>query len=279
MDVKIWRLLKQSYDGFQCCVKVGDAMSEFFNICQGVHQGDVMSMKLYQIFNNDLLLDIQRSGSGAYINDVNVSCPAFADDVSLVSLLKQSMQTMLDMAYQYSCKWRFEFNPDKSVVMCFGKDVSPDRRLCLGDTSLIVCTSQMHMGVMLTDTNTSRGVTGEKVQQCRKTYFMLQGVGSSNTKLPPFIGSKLYKSICLPRLTYGAEVLNISPGSVADLEKAQQQVARCVQGLPQNVASPAVTGPLGWLSVEAVCDMARLLFLWRLLSLPWSCIYIKVIPG
>ena len=47
------------------------------------------------------------------------------------------------------------------------------------------------------------------------------------------------------------------------------------QGLPQNTSNIASIGTIGWSTIQAKVDM-RLMFLWRLLLLPMSCIY-KVI--
>ena len=62
-----------------------------------------------------------------------------------------------------------------------------------------------------------------------------------------------------------------------ELEFVQQQIARQTQGLARQVAGPAVLAPLGWLSIEAVCDISRLLYLWRILMLPWQSIYRQIL--
>ena len=117
MDRKMWRILRQSYNDFQCCVRINNVITDLFYIRKGVHQGDVMSMQLYQIYNNDLLKQLMNSGYGATIKGINVTCPAFADDISLVSLFKRGMQVMLNIAYEYSVKWRFNFNHTKTVMI------------------------------------------------------------------------------------------------------------------------------------------------------------------
>ena len=110
-------VLKNFYNNFQCCVFVAGKQSSWFNVLQGVHQGGPLSMKMYMAFNNDLLDILCNVNGGAGIHNISTSlaCPAFADDVSIVTLYKPNMQLMIDAAYRHSCKWQYEFNPKKVV--------------------------------------------------------------------------------------------------------------------------------------------------------------------
>ena len=55
MDRRLWAIICDSYTDFRCAVNIDGVLSEWFSPRQGVHQGDVMSMYLYCIYNNDLL--------------------------------------------------------------------------------------------------------------------------------------------------------------------------------------------------------------------------------
>lgn len=55
VDLRVWSLIRQLYDDLRCCVRIGYTISDYFNVYQGVHQGGVLSMTLYTIFNNDLI--------------------------------------------------------------------------------------------------------------------------------------------------------------------------------------------------------------------------------
>jgi hypothetical protein len=47
MDPKLWRIIKNTYDDFHCAVSVGGKVSAWFIPKQGIHQGDVLSMRMY----------------------------------------------------------------------------------------------------------------------------------------------------------------------------------------------------------------------------------------
>lgn len=65
---------------------------------------------------------------GAHISGINVTCPAYADDITLVALHKPCLQLMIDTVCEHSQMWRYKFNPQKTKIIVFGKDDSFLRR-------------------------------------------------------------------------------------------------------------------------------------------------------
>ncbi len=59
MDPKLWRILLNSYSEFRCAVRIGHRVSDWFTPGQGVHQGDVFSMRLHSLYINSLLTELR----------------------------------------------------------------------------------------------------------------------------------------------------------------------------------------------------------------------------
>ncbi len=59
IDFGFWHILRSYYKGCQCCVRVGGVHSEWFPVLQGMLQGGVLSMYLYQIFINPMLIQLK----------------------------------------------------------------------------------------------------------------------------------------------------------------------------------------------------------------------------
>ena len=57
---------------------------------------------------------------GAKYGKLLVSLLLFADDIVLIAEDAKMLQRMLKVVYEYSKKYRFRFNRDKSNVMIFG---------------------------------------------------------------------------------------------------------------------------------------------------------------
>ncbi len=112
---------------------------------QGVHQGGPLSSLLFQIFFDNLLKDIQNSNNGVKVCDIEIASPFFADDMSLISLSRKGMHNMVTIAYTYSRKWKFRFNPPKCIVLTFG-NTSDKESIKLGDVVLKEVTKCMNLG-------------------------------------------------------------------------------------------------------------------------------------
>jgi hypothetical protein len=138
INLKSWRIIRQLYTKFQCAAYVAGVAGSWFTPARGVHQGAPMSMILYLIYINDMLIQLRSSPYGAKIGSINTSCPAFADDVSLVAINKLCLNNLLQIAAAYSKLWRFSFNATKSVCMIWGKDTSPNMNVMLGRDKLQV---------------------------------------------------------------------------------------------------------------------------------------------
>ena len=107
-----------------------------------------------------------------------------------------------------------------------------------------------------------------RIQIHKKISYMIQGICARNGGINPMSASKVYLSLAMPRLWYGCQVWPINDHNVEWLERAHQDAARRLQGLPQQCAGPAATALMGWLSVQATTDMYRLIYLWTSLQIP-----------
>jgi hypothetical protein len=106
--------------------------------------------------------------------------------------------------------------------------------------------------------------------------YSIKGIGSRRVPVTPVTASKLYWSVCVPKLTYGFEVMDVKSSSLETVETFHYHAAKTIQGLPAqavNIGSLAAT--LGWQSIDMHIDYRRLMFMWRVLLLPMSSIYAK----
>ncbi|XP_071177954.1 uncharacterized protein [Mytilus edulis] len=109
----------------------------------------MVSAKLYLIYINDLIDILSTSGKGDVMLELNVGCPVQADDIALISPTFSGMQYMIDICYNYSVKWKFEFSPSKSQVLIFSKRTETYRDLKLNTDIIPVCNSVKHVGILL----------------------------------------------------------------------------------------------------------------------------------
>ena len=62
------------------------------------------------------------------IVDIPSSPAGYADDLSMCTLSKYKLDQALKLVYDYSCRWRFYYNADKSAVMMYGESKPEAKR-------------------------------------------------------------------------------------------------------------------------------------------------------
>ncbi len=270
---KTWRLIRNFYKKFMCQVQFG-SLSELFEALQGIHQGAPCSTLFFALFENELLQIIQNLKGNVQIHNVNVSCPAFADDVSFIATSKNSLQSMFNSAYDYACKWRFTYSPQKCKVVIFGKDESPGTKVKLGENVIMESKCEHHLGLGLcTNKKEELDYVINRISACRPVLFSMKCIGSKHVPVSAVTASKLYWSVCIPKLTYGIEVMNVSSTCVDALESFHQKSAKYIQGLPDQANNIGSLVTVGWKPLEFYLDFLRLTFLWRILMLPMVNVY------
>ena len=66
----------------------------------------------------------------------------FADNLTIIAKNKYTMQDLLNIAFEYSSTWRFNFNPAKCVIILDGVDDSLLCKFYLGTNEIKLVTSQ-----------------------------------------------------------------------------------------------------------------------------------------
>ena len=272
---KTWRILRKLFHNFKCSVQIGGKLSESFAAQQGIHQGAPMSMFLYQIACNELLKELNSCIFGANVHGIKIACPSFADDITLIAISKEGIQQLVSKAYQYSKKWRYCYNPQKCKLIVFGK--KKNVKVKIGSHCIEQVQYDKHLGTILTcKSKYEENYIEEVIHSCKSICFATQALGSYCVPVTPISSSKLYWQICVPKLTYGMEVMNVSDKSLESLEHFHINMSKHMQGLPKQCANAGSLGTIGWKSLETHIDFTRLLFLWRILLLPMHCIYKEI---
>ncbi|CAH1789488.1 unnamed protein product, partial [Owenia fusiformis] len=246
-------------------------MSEPFKIRQGVFQGAVNSMILYQFYISDLLTELQRSNLGAKVMGMNTCSPAYADDIALVALFPGAMDTLLDISFKHSSKWRYTLHPQKCVALTYGSNEK--YAFNLGTDTIKNVTKAKHVGIPLSTTGDFSDHTKHAISSGKRKLFTLFGLGHKTNGLSPILATKLYNSFTVPTFLYGDQIINYKQRDVEMMEVAQREIGRRIQFLPSNCSNPMSTMPLGMCSVKLKMDYDKLLMFFSIITLPMTNIY------
>ena len=242
--------------------------SKVYSVLQGVRQGRVLSMSLYQVYIADLLTRLKSSGCGTYHDGHYYGSPCFADDLVLIALFTKTLCKTLDIAADYANMWRYSFNVKKSAILAYTKS-----KVNLDKIADISCVDEVtHVGIPLCirgDMTSDAAVT--RMSKGRRAFMAMCGLGS-DLKLPLVaVYIKLYWSLCVAGMLYGCEVMVMGEKVLEMFEKAHRHVARRIKILPVQCSNVLCLAGLGWWTIQSYIDKRKLMYLRKLLdpNSPW----------
>ena len=266
-------------------VRIGDKISEKFNIGMGVKQGCSASPLLFSIFINDLLDEIKEKNLGINIPNVTelLSGLLYADDLVAMVDHSEQLQPLLDCITRWANRWGMSANAAKCAIVCFGTNHQEITEQ-LKQSIYIICgnpvpiaTYYKYLGCIFQSDLTWTLEVKNRLDLGRKALFANKDI-FRNRRLSPGIRLNLIKAIILPIILYGAEVWYENQVQIKDLEALYVSALRWATDANKLVPKAALfyesnAKPL-WLTVTG--RVAKLLVNWELMDLSFtSAIWIK----
>ena len=197
-----WLFLYRWYSNLNAMVKWNGQFSVLFNVTRGTRQGSVLSPYLFNIFLNDLLLQLKRVYSGVIVGNTLYNSFAYADDVSIFCTNARGLQRLIDTCYEYSSRWRFRFNKEKSMCMIIGNCPLVDEpKWYMHDTELNNVNRMEVLGTVFNSGGTCTEHVDSRIKKCRQSFYGLSPAGMIYPGATTDVQSYLFKRICQPTLT------------------------------------------------------------------------------
>ena len=86
VEVSIILAIIHYYKDSFMIVQLEDEFSEVFQTTMGVRQGCVLSLKIFAIFVDDLILELEATGLGLEIGNMKITVIMYADDLLLMTI-------------------------------------------------------------------------------------------------------------------------------------------------------------------------------------------------
>lgn len=194
------KVLKNWYERLTAAVRWNGTLSFKFNIKCGVRQGSILSPLLFNIYVDDLIVQLSNSNLGCFIGNKFFGCIMYADDIILLSASVSGLQSMLDICYTYGCKHCILFNSKKSVCCACGPDANINID-CMHLGNLIIGWVESFKYLGFTIKCGSKFSIDINVIK-RKFYAACNSVLSHCRRNNDLVKLYLVKAHCLPLLTY-----------------------------------------------------------------------------
>ena len=100
-------------------VRWGYSISNVFNVTNGVPQGGILSLKLFNIYIDGLSNILNHYVIGGSLGGKRINHTIYADDLCIVNLSSTGLQKLLSICDKYCANHSITFNVKKSVCMFF----------------------------------------------------------------------------------------------------------------------------------------------------------------
>ena len=195
------------YAGLQCRVKWDGHLGNWFSISAGVRQGGILSPDLYNVYVDDLICILQKSGKGCHISKIFAAALFYADDICVLSPSLHGLQEMLNICSSYCAEWDICLNAKKTKNMHFGKKSIIKFQPMLNGAPIDWVKEWKYLGVVLKSGARFGCSVSERVKSFyRALNSILRLEGRSND----MILLQLIETHCVPILTYAIEVVHVA---------------------------------------------------------------------
>lgn len=249
----VYTIIKDIYKQNKCCIKINNSRTEFFKQSRGVRQGCSLSPILFNIFINELAKEIDCStGPGLILDNTNIKCLLFADDMVLLSPSKVGLQENLNILDTYSHNWALPINADKTKIMIFQKKprTSKEDNFKIGQKAIKVTTNYNYLGLTITASGKFNVASKNLADKAQRAYFLIKKQ-LQKFNPPTKFWLKIIDSIIKPIALYGSEIwgplygLDYKQWDKSPTEVLHLQICKSVLGVHRTSSNLASRAELG----------------------------------
>ena len=278
---KMWRLMYRAYLDFKCKVRLGSQFSEWYPLLCGIHQGGFLSLTKYVAFINSLILELERSKLCCQLHSIPASPAGYADDLAAACISKFRIDNVMTVVSNFGRKWRFQFNAKKSAVLVYGEEKgervigSKNRMYKLGNDKVNERLEYDHVGIKACVLNNNSRVE-EKVAKGRRALNASAGLGIRRNGLSVATCNMVFWTIVIPIVTFGCELWVLHESDILKLNAFQRYAGRRVQRFPQRSPSGSSFYGLGWIRIETLILVKKVLFIHTFLRMKHNSIIVSI---
>ncbi|XP_054085666.1 LINE-1 retrotransposable element ORF2 protein isoform X1 [Zeugodacus cucurbitae] len=238
IPAKLIRLCKLTLSNTKSSVMIGKDLSEPFDTKRGFRQGDSLSCDFFNLMLEKIIraAELNREGTIFY---KSVQLLAYADDIDIIGSNNRAVCSAFSRMDKEAKRMGLEVNEDKTKYLLSSNKQSAHSRLgshvTVDSHNFEVVDNFVYLGTSINNTNNVSLEIQRRITLANRCYFGLSRqlnskVLSRRTKI------KLYKSLIIPVLLYGAEAWTMSTSDETTLGVFERKILRKIYG-PQNIGN------------------------------------------
>ena len=280
---KMFRVIRNFYEGNTATVKIGEFRSKSFKIESGVMQGSKLGPILFSIYINDLLETLQKSNLGVKMWKTTVTALGFSDDIILLADTPTNLQALIDICVSWSKVNGMKFNSgtNKCIVLPLNTALK-GLAFNLDGISIEIVSMARYLGVLLSRSRLT-SLYGKHIaaviEKAEVRANVIRHKGFQSDGLRPETTIRLYKVLVRPILEYASQVLSFKhyyftdrksdkieepTGMIMRLERLQNKILKSLVPCPKKTPPAMIRLLTGTMPMSGRIDMLKLRYFWRL---------------
>ena len=269
IDQRVMLSLIDYYENSMALVKHDGSESDMFRTTVGVKQGGPLSPKLFALYLEDFITEIEQMNIGPTIGPVKIEVILYADDILLLSNSAEEMQLKIDCAWNYANKHEIKFNPDKTVCMqIVHKKIAHKPKFYMNGKPIEYVDLMKYLGVQISCNLTSKQHILKRRQSTMRRSYQLAKSGLDSTVLPPNQKAQMYQTYCRPVLVYGLEAIHVSTNDIRVLQTTEGNIIKRCLRLSKKVRKTKLLSALGLDTIQNRVKRIKYSFMLRLINNP-----------
>jgi len=261
LPIAEWRFLYTWYKSMSAIVRVNGSDSSPFKIQKGTRQGSIISPYLFNIFINDLLIELEQSPCGLNVMNNIYNCAAYADDITLLATTIPDMQQLINICYKYSQLWRFEYGIKKTKCLTVGTvNAVAVPQLKLGSQTISNVNNAEILGFTFNKHGTAMDHIFCRIKKARQS---MHAVGIYNEELCPSLKAHIWKTVGVPSLTYSLGTVPLAKSELKLLKSTQGTIVKASLHLNKRHHHTVLLEAMDILPVERIVEKQRISLLGR----------------
>lgn len=227
---KLGRIIRATIEGTKSRCRIGNQLSEEFEIRKGVKQGDVLSPLIFNLVLEKAIRQITINPGGTIYNR-QLQMLAYADDVVLIGRRKEAIQNAFVELDRGGQPLGLQVSEEKSKYMITGRRAPQQRddRVQVGNKSLERVDEYKYLGSYINENNNIDDDIKHRIMAGNKAMFAIDGLLRSKL-LNRKCKVRLYKTLIRPVICYGCEAWTLSQRNQELLNRFERKVLRRIYG-------------------------------------------------
>ena len=249
------RIIAVMYAQNTAKVKWNSFTSESFPMNNGVKQGGILSLYLFNLYIDPLLINITKSKIGCHVGGKPANVFSYADDIVVLAPTVKSLKKIICIINDFKNDFSINFNPDKSFILYFSNhDFNIDFDIFLDNVKISVVSQCKHLGF-----NMSNEKEIYEIKSSIDEMYVRSNVIRNNFyQLDSQCKKELFNSHCLS--LYGCELWDLQSKFISQLEIAWRKCIRCLLDLPYRTRSHLISYITKTLDIRKIIENRQINF-------------------